>query len=180
MHRRTLIIIIVVLIVIIVTYLYLSQNNDLETQKPLTPKTIDSLGYKQNNPGNIRNNGDVFDGEMQSANSFKSFSQMAFGYRALAILLYNYYRDGDNTIRKLISRYAPSTENDTNNYINDVSKETGISPDKLLTISDFKPGLFLKEPLVKKIVRAISQQEISWTNEKELTSGYNEFLKDRF
>jgi hypothetical protein len=178
-HKKTLIIIIVVLIVIIVAYLYLSQNNDLKPQKPLTPKTIDSLGYKQNNPGNIRKSGDVFDGEIQSSTGFKSFYQMAYGYRAMAILLYNFYKDGDNTISKMISRYAPPNENQTANYIYDVSKATGISPDKVLAISDFKPGLFLKEPLVKKIVRAISQKEISWVNEKELTTGYNEFLKDR-
>lgn len=148
-------------------------------QKPVSQRTLDTLGYRQNNPGNIRNQGDVFDGETFSGNAFKSFYTMGYGYRAMAILLFNYYRlYGDTTIRKLITRYAPPGENDTAGYIDFVRKQTGINPDKVLTTGDFKAGVLL-EPPVKKILRAISQKEISWANEKELTSGYNGFLKDK-
>jgi hypothetical protein len=140
---------------------------------------LDTLGYKQNNPGNIRNQGDVFDGEIYSGNAFKSFFTMGYGYRAMAILLFNYYTlYGDNTIRKLITRYAPPGENDTAGYIEFVRDHTGINPDKVLTTGDFKPGVLFEAP-AKKIVRAISQKEISFVNERELTNGYNGFVKDK-
>jgi hypothetical protein len=144
----------------------------------LTPRTIDTLGYKQNNPGNIRRSAEVFDGEISSFTAFKSFNSMRYGYRALAIILYNYFKRGNDTIRKMITVYSPPSENDTAAYIRFVSEQTGIPADKRLSISDFQSGVMIEAP-VKKIVRAISQQEISWSNEKELSIGYNEFLKDR-
>lgn len=147
-------------------------------QKPVTQRTLDSLGYRQNNPGNIRNQGDIFDGEIQSTNAFKSFYTMGYGYRAMAILFYNYFLHGENTIRMLVTKYAPPFQNDTAGYIDFVSHQTGISPDRILSKGDFKSGVLLEAP-AKKIVRAISQKEISWVNEKELTNGYNEFLKDK-
>ncbi|MES2134484.1 MAG: hypothetical protein V4506_19210 [Bacteroidota bacterium] len=180
MRKRLLWIAIIVIVVIIFLYVYYSSGDaPQKPQKPLTQKTVDSLGYKQNNPGNIRNQGDIFDGEVYSNSSFKVFDRMANGYRAMAILLFNYFKRGENTLRKLITEYAPPNENTTSTYINFVSDETGIGPDKVLSLNDFKPGLFLSEPIIKKIVRAISQKEISWVNESELNLGYNEFLKDR-
>ena len=43
-------------------------------------------GLRNNNPGNIRKNSDVFQGEKTSSDrEFKQFKSMAYGYRALLI-----------------------------------------------------------------------------------------------
>lgn len=91
-----------------------------------------SRGYKNNNPGNIRINSDVFEGEVRPSadKSFKQFKSMAYGYRAMFIVIRTYIqRHKLNTIRGIISRYAPSNENHTENYINVVSERSGIPAD---------------------------------------------------
>jgi hypothetical protein len=115
-------------------------------------------GYRNNNFGNIRKTYDTkgnqtfWKGEIKGTDpSFKTFATPADGYRALFALLLEYNRKGFNTIRKVISRYAPSNENDTMSYINNVSLKTGKEPDSLIVTSDSE--------FLKKLVAAISLQE---------------------
>ena len=115
-------------------------------------------GYRNNNFGNIRKTYDTkgnqtfWKGEIKGTDTaFKTFATPSDGYRALFALLIEYNRKGFNTIRKIISRYAPSNENDTMSYINHVSKKTGKEPDDLIVTSDSE--------LLKKLVAAISLQE---------------------
>ena len=94
-----------------------------------------SRGYKNNNPGNIRINSDVFEGEVRPSadKSFKQFKSMAYGYRAMFIVIRTYIqRHKLNTIRGIISRYAPSNENHTENYIRVVSERSGIPADDIV------------------------------------------------
>ncbi|MBX9055585.1 structural protein P5, partial [Parabacteroides merdae] len=46
-------------------------------------------GLRNNNPGNIRINGDLFQGEVRPSKdkSFKQFTTMAYGYRAMFKIL---------------------------------------------------------------------------------------------
>lgn len=92
-----------------------------------------SRGYKNCNPGNIRINGDKFQGEIipSQDKEFKQFESMAYGYRAIFKILGNYQRNYKlDTIRKMISRWAPENENDTLAYVMTVSDRSGISPDE--------------------------------------------------
>lgn len=89
-------------------------------------------GYRNNNPGNIRINGDKFQGEVIPSRDkeFKQFESMAYGYRAIFKILRNYQRNYKlDTIRKMISRWAPESENNTLAYVMTVSSRSGISPD---------------------------------------------------
>lgn len=62
---------------------------------------------------------------------------MAYGYRAMIKLLQNYSRlNGCHTLRTMISRWAPPSENDTRSYISTVSKLTGVDPDKRIKVDD--------------------------------------------
>jgi hypothetical protein len=62
---------------------------------------------------------------------FKQFESMAMGYRAMFILLDTYrVRYGLRSIREMISRYAPHTENHTALYIETVCDLTGMLPDE--------------------------------------------------
>lgn len=92
-------------------------------------------GLRNNNPGNIRRNSDVFQGEVNPSRDkdFKQFKSMAYGYRAVFKILSNYHRVYKlTTIRKMISRWAPENENNTTAYISLVSTYAGIGPDDLI------------------------------------------------
>lgn len=101
-----------------------------------------SRGLRNNNPGNIKETGTSWKGQIKPTNDppFAQFQNMVFGTRAMIILIKRTYRNlGVTTIRKIIERYAPEIENPTGNYIRFVSQKTGIDPDAVLsTESDYK------------------------------------------
>jgi hypothetical protein len=92
-------------------------------------------GLKNNNPGNIRHNGDKFQGEVQPSRdaAFKEFTSMAYGYRAMFVTLATYLDRGRNTIAKIIAAWAPPSENNTQAYINTVALFSGVPKNKVLT-----------------------------------------------
>lgn len=95
-------------------------------------------GLRNSNPGNIRRNSDVFQGEKTSSDKeFKQFKTMAYGYRAVFKILSNYYRNYHlKTIRQMIGRWAPEKENNTDAYIKAVSDYAGIPADDPININD--------------------------------------------
>lgn len=98
-----------------------------------------SRGLRNNNPGNIRHDRDKWQGEIQPSQdkSFKQFSSMAYGYRAMIKLLQNYSKlHRCDTLRKMIQRYAPPVENHTENYIKTVATRANINPDAIVPISN--------------------------------------------
>lgn len=93
-------------------------------------------GLRNNNPGNIRQNSIRYSGEVQPSKdaAFKQFQSMAYGYRAMFVVLHTYARKyGIDTIERMISRYAPANENHTQAYIDAVSAESGVSATSHLT-----------------------------------------------
>ena len=94
-------------------------------------------GLRNNNPLNIRHNAGVFHGETKGTDkSFKTFASMPYGYRAAFVTLATYLSRGCNTIEKIISQWAPPGENNTQRYITNVVKWSGIPEDKILTATD--------------------------------------------
>ncbi|MBQ3535352.1 MAG: structural protein P5 [Alistipes sp.] len=94
-----------------------------------------SRGIDNCNPGNIRLSKVFYRGEVQPSQdaAFKQFSSMEWGYRAMFVLLDTYARRyGLNTIRGMISRYAPPSENNTEAYIAAICEWTGIAADEVL------------------------------------------------
>ena len=62
---------------------------------------------------------------------------MAYGYRAMFRILRNYHNNYKlDTIRKMIGRWAPENENDTDAYIKAVSDYAGIPADDTININD--------------------------------------------
>lgn len=86
-------------------------------------------GYRNFNPGNIRKSDIVYKGECQSSDpSFKQFTSMAYGFRALFVLLHTYEVTYHlNTLQSMLNRYAPPVENDTTSYVAFVSGRTKIA-----------------------------------------------------
>lgn len=110
-----------------------------------------SRGIRNNNPGNIRH-GDAWQGlaEKQTDSSFCMFRLPEYGIRALAKVLLNYERKyGLNTVRKIISRYAPVEENDTAAYVVSVAGQLGVGADEAIEVAD-KTTLLV---LIKAIIR---------------------------
>lgn len=94
-----------------------------------------SRGLRNNNPGNIRRSRVHYVGEVvpSSDGEFKQFKSIAYGYRAMFVLLDSYRRRyGLTTIRQMINRYAPPSENFTEGYIRFVTQKSGICPDEEL------------------------------------------------
>lgn len=98
-----------------------------------------SRGLKNNNPGNIRTDKCKWLGEVQPSQDreFKQFENKAWGYRAMFHLINNYSRlYGCDTIRKIITRWAPSSENNTEAYITAVCGDSRIPADMVITTTN--------------------------------------------
>jgi hypothetical protein len=97
-------------------------------------------GERNNNPGNIeRVERTIWKGQApnQSGDSrFVVFTAPVYGIRALGKTLLTYshvYPENDSrdidTIREVINRWAPGSENNTAAYIADVCHQIGVGPD---------------------------------------------------
>lgn len=94
-----------------------------------------SRGLRNNNPGNIRRSRVRYLGEVRPSRDpdFKEFETMAYGYRAMFVLLDTYRsRYGLDTIRRMLYRYAPPEENLTERYVQYVVDYSGIMPDEVV------------------------------------------------
>lgn len=96
-------------------------------------------GYRNNNPLNIRISSNNWQGKVtpNTDGSFEQFTTMPYGFRAAFALIRTYINKyGCNTIRKIINRWAPPSENDTSSYINLVSDWSGMPADQTITAND--------------------------------------------
>ncbi len=96
-------------------------------------------GLNNRNPGNIRQSKGRYKGEVRPSRdpAFKQFETMAWGYRAIFVLLHTYRtRHGLRTIAAMIARWAPPSENKTELYIRTVSRRSGIPADRPLDTRD--------------------------------------------
>lgn len=93
---------------------------------------METRGIRNNNPLNIRK-GNNWQGERhpQSDTAFEEFSCMVYGLRAGFKLIKNYMTKAPRatTIRDIITRWAPPSENDTEGYIRFVATSVGIRPE---------------------------------------------------
>ena len=94
-------------------------------------------GKRNNNPFNIRYNAaNSWKGQTGSDGDFCVFDTMQHGIRAGGVLLRNYIKAGKNTIRLIISKFAPASENNTESYIKHVAQMSGIGEDVKLSNND--------------------------------------------
>lgn len=97
-------------------------------------------GIRNNNPGNIRL-GDKWQGmsAKQTDGSFVQFDSMVYGIRALIKTLMTYHQKyGLSTVKEIISRWAPSNENNTAAYIKSVADYLGVESDTVLDLDNDK------------------------------------------
>lgn len=102
-------------------------------------------GIRNNNPGNIDyNKANQWQGQLGlevgvPKPRFARFDTPENGLRALGKLLQTYQiKHGLKTVKQIISRWAPSTENDTEAYVRSVEKRTGTAPGTEVNMKDQK------------------------------------------
>ena len=114
-------------------------------------------GIRNNNPGNLRvshanNWRGKLRGNAKRDKQFEEFESLEYGYRALLITLRNYITKHNlRTLRQIITRWAPPSENDTEAYIKSASVYSGIPVGTFLSATD--------EVRLTKLAYAISRVE---------------------
>ena len=97
-----------------------------------------------NNPGNLRPPG--------QSSGFMQYPTEEAGIKAMARQLGLYYRrDKIDTISGIVSKYAPSSENDTKAYIDAVSRRTGYGANEKLDLDN--------ADVLSRIMSAMTKQE---------------------
>jgi hypothetical protein len=86
-------------------------------------------GFRNNNPGNLKYGTPWVGVTGQDSEGYAIFDTLENGIRALGKDLRAKIGRGVNTVRSIISIYAPSNENPTENYITQVSMWSGYEPD---------------------------------------------------
>ncbi|WP_223528366.1 structural protein [Pseudomonas sp. A-RE-23] len=114
-------------------------------------------GVRNNNPGNIDyNKANKWQGQLPPIPAiearFARFDTPENGIRALTRLLLTYQnKHGLKTVKAIISRWAPSVENDTAAYVRAVESNTGTKPGAEINLRD--------PAVMKGFVRAIIRHE---------------------
>ena len=127
----------------------------------------------ENNVFNIRyNKRNHWQGQTGSFRGFCNFDTRDNAIRACFVLLVHYIRNGYDTYRKIIYRFAPPKENDSEAYLNFVCKASiaalpDTDPDKEVALYDDLLRLMCKMAKMENgvdigvldIVKAIKQNE---------------------
>jgi hypothetical protein len=108
-------------------------------------------GIRNNNPGNIERTGTRWRGmaaDQSGDPRFVVFEAPEWGIRAMARILRRDIEAGRNTVRQLINKWAPPSENDTGAYVRAVARALGIDPDQPIGVE-----------ALPRLLRAIVQHE---------------------
>jgi hypothetical protein len=111
-----------------------------------------SIPERMNNPGDLRSWKGV-----PTENGFAHFKSNEDGIRAMAEQLRLYQnRDHLSTIREIISKWSPSSENDTEKSIANITKISGFKSDQQLNLND--------SATMEKLIYAITKRENERSN----------------
>lgn len=125
-------------------------------------------GIRNNNPGNLR----VAPNAAGNDGAFAVFDKPDDGLAAMSRQLQLYGDRGNNTPYGIIHTFAPSSENNTQAYINAVTGDTGFGAHEQLDLSD--PAI-LKRMMAAMIRHENGSQPYS---EKDIDSGINQSMTD--
>lgn len=119
-------------------------------------------GIRNHNPGNIDyhaiNPWNGLDVGKPSDGRFCRFISPEYGIRAMARVLRNYTKrdglpgvggPGIDTVREVINRWAPPSENVTSSYVASVAKAVGVEPDTTINIADRGVMTLLIEAIIR-------------------------------
>lgn len=121
----------------------------------MADKSLTAINSRNYNPGNLRPSSQYqWNGEVGSNGGFVIFDSPEMGTRALTKNLYTSQEThGNNSVREIITRWAPPSENDTDAYVKKVASEMGVSPDADLGSLRDNPAT------TKALVKSITKHE---------------------
>lgn len=124
-----------------------------------------SRAERNNNPGNLEFRGQRGATREDGEGRFAKFSSAEEGVSALARQLQLYGSRGIDTIEQIISKYAPSSENDTGAYIAAMVKRMGVSADQKLDLND--------PQVLSGLIQGISRHEAgrSFLSDQQVMTG---------
>lgn len=113
--------------------------------------SVTPVGIRANNPLNVRfSPNNDWKGQTGEDSGFAAFKTPEYGLRAGAKTLETYGRNyGINTIRGAITRFAPPSENNIDNYVKFVSDKLGIDPDAPVDLTDSEFNAALVSAMAK-------------------------------
>lgn len=137
----------------------------------------DPAGIRRNNPFNLRATKDKWKGRIGEDSGFCVFDSVKHGARAYFITLLSYARSGVEDIRGMVYRYAPPSENHTENYLHFIVIEGDVRPDESLmeVLKDRDKAVFLAQAMWRF-------ENGAWPSEtqiNEVKEGYEKFAEDR-
>ena len=159
-------------------------SKEKDESKPAAPAPGKKVarGIRNNNPGNIRIGinwlGRVIPGKDLS---FIEFRTMPFGVRALYIDLINKHKSGLRTIRDIVYRYAPPSENLTDAYVAAVAQSM-----KVGASTPFAPTIKNFNAFAKAIVKHENGKDAALVSANDSAAGFalartrpyiNEYIK---
>ncbi len=93
-------------------------------------------GLRNNNPGNLNYAGQKGAELENPGGRFARFRTRQEGLQAMAGQLLKYRDRGIDSVRKIISKWAPSSENNTEAYVGTVAKQMGVNENARLNLKD--------------------------------------------
>lgn len=132
-------------------------------ERTTPPTSSEPRGIRNNNPGNLNYVGQRGATLEEGSNGrFAKWKTAREGLQAMANQLRLYSDRGLDSIRKVINTYSPSSENDTESYINQLAAFMGIDPDDTFDVKTDPAALAM-------LMRGIIQHE----------NGYNPYSRDQ-
>lgn len=132
-------------------------------------------GIRNSNPGNIRHSsGTRWQGMSANQNdaAFVQFTGPQWGIRAIARTLITYQdKHGLRTVRLIISRWAPPSENNTESYIRQVASRVGVSPDARIDVYDYGTMKVLVEAIIRHENGSGPLTEGNWYGDSLINEG---------
>ncbi|MGK0657632.1 MULTISPECIES: hypothetical protein [unclassified Methylococcus] len=134
-------------------------------------------GLRNNNPGNLvyspRN---AWEGQIGHDGRFCRFEQMSDGVRALAVVLLTYHgKHKLSTVRQIITRWAPPTENATAAYIRRVAAALDVGADDRIILFDRKTLTLLVWAICTHENGAMSCER--WLRREDVEAGVDRALE---
>lgn len=102
------------------------------------PVATDKRGFRNNNWLNIRISNNNWQGKRanNTDGEFEQFETPELGIRAAARNIRTYGQRGLQTVKDIISTWAPASENNTASYIQNVAFRMGVDPNQTLDLND--------------------------------------------
>ncbi|SQD00273.1 putative structural injection transglycosylase [Escherichia coli] len=138
-------------------------NNTIAADLNIGGSNAKNRNYRNNNLGNLvfanQEGATLESPNVKGEQRFARFNTPEEGIRALANQVSSYYNGTSaaagyqklQTVSSIISKWAPPNENNTNQYIDNVSKYLGVSPNEKIDVS--------KPEVMTQLVRAIATKE---------------------